>query len=76
MGQVIIRRLDDAALQRLKARAARKGHSLERELRAIVTAVARSDRAEFRDQAAAFRRRLAGRRHSDSTLLIRRDRRR
>jgi hypothetical protein len=48
--------------------------SLERELRAILTEAARRDRTGFRERAAAFRRKLAGRRHTDSTVLIRKDR--
>ena len=74
MGQVIIRNIDDDVLERLRARAARHGDPLEKELRSILTDAARRDRAGFRERAAAFRRTLAGRAHSDSTLLIREDR--
>ena len=74
MAQVVIRNLEDAAVARLKARAARKGHSLEQELRDIVAAAARPDHEEFRAKAARFRARLASRAHSDSTALIREDR--
>jgi plasmid stability protein len=74
MAQVVIRNLDDEAMRRLKARAARKGVSVEHELRTILTDAVRADRAGFGGRAAAFRRRLSGRRHSDSTRLIRKDR--
>lgn len=74
MAQVVIRNIDDGAIRRLRSRATRKGVSLERELRTIITQAARMDRTEFRSRAAAFRRRLAGRRHSDSTVLLREDR--
>lgn len=74
MAQVLIRNVDDAAIERLKARAARKGISLERELRMIIAEAARDDRATVRRRAAALRQALAGRRHSDSTKLIRADR--
>ena len=74
MAQVVIRNIDDEAMRRLKARAARKGVSVESELRTILTEASRADRTGFGEQAAAFRRRLAGRRHSDSTTLIRKDR--
>lgn len=74
MAQVLIRNIDDDAIRRLRSRAARKGVSLEQELRTILTEAARTDRTEFGKRAAAFRRKLAGRRHSDSTFLIRRDR--
>ena len=74
MAQVVIRNIDDEAMRRLKSRAARKGVSLERELRTILTEAVRVDHAGFAQRAAAFRRKLAGRRHSDSTTLIRKDR--
>ena len=74
MAQVIVRNVDDAAIQRLKRRAARKGTSLEGELRTIIAEAARPDRSAFRERASALRRRLAGRGHSDSTKLIREDR--
>lgn len=74
MAQVVIRNIDDVAMRRLKSRAARKGISLERELRTILAEAARVDRTDFAERAAAFRRKLAGRRHSDSTTLIRKDR--
>ena len=74
MAQVLIRNVDDIAIERLKARAARKKTSLERELRAIITEAARDDRPEVRRRAAEMRRVLAGRKHSDSTRLIREDR--
>ncbi len=47
-------------MRRLKSRAARKG--------------AGAERTGFGARAAAFRRKLADRRHSDSTRLIRKDR--
>ncbi len=40
MAQVIVRSLDDAVVAALKAKAARRGHSLEQELRNILTAAA------------------------------------
>ena len=74
MAQVVIRNIDDDAIRRLKARAARKGVPLERELRAILTEASNADRTGFEARAAAFRRKLAGRRHRNSTALIREDR--
>ena len=76
MAQVVIRNIDDAVMEQLRARARRKGIALERELREVLTAAARGDRAGFREQAAEFRRTLAGRRHSESTKLLRQDRQR
>ena len=74
MAQVVIRNIDEDAMRRLRSRASRKGVSLERELRTILTEASRADRTGFGKRAAAFRRQLAGRRHSDSTRLIRKDR--
>lgn len=74
MAQVVIRNIDDEAIRQLKERARRKGTSLERELRTIITDAVQSDRAGFRQRAAEFRKKLAGRKHSDSTALIRADR--
>ncbi len=76
MAQVLIRNIDDAAIARLRARAARKKTSLERELRDIITEAAHEGRAEVRRRASAMRRALAGRKHSDSTVLVRQDRER
>lgn len=76
MAQVVIRNIDEDAMRCLKLRAARKGVSLERELRAILTNAARADRTGFGERAATFRRKLAGRRHSNSTRLVRKDRER
>jgi plasmid stability protein len=76
MAQVVIRNIDDDVMERLRARARRKGIALERELRDVLTAAVRSDRASFRARAERFRQQLARRRHSDSTVLLRRDRRR
>jgi plasmid stability protein len=46
MAQVLVRNLSDDVVKRLKKRAAVKGHSLEQELREIVTAAAPLSRAE------------------------------
>jgi antitoxin FitA len=74
MAQVVIRNIDEDAMRRLKSRAARKGVSLESELRMILTEAARADRTGSGKRAAVFRRSLAGRQHSDSTRLIRKGR--
>jgi plasmid stability protein len=74
VAQVVIRNIDDEAMRRLKSRAARHGVSLERELRTILTEAVRVDRTGFAERAVVFRRKLANRRHSDSTALIRKDR--
>ena len=76
MAQIVIRNIDNTVMDRLRARARRKGVALERELRDVLTAAARGDLTSFREEASALRRTLAGRRHSDSTKLLREDRRR
>jgi plasmid stability protein len=40
MGQVLVRNLDDQVIERLKHKADLKGHSLEQELREVITAAA------------------------------------
>lgn len=40
MGQVLVRNLEDRVIDRLKAKAELKGHSLEQELRDVLTAAA------------------------------------
>ena len=40
MGQVLVRNLDDQVIEKLKHKAEIKGHSLEQELREIITAAA------------------------------------
>jgi antitoxin FitA len=74
MAQVIVRHLEDDTVRRLKERARRKGHSLERELRDILSAAARHDMAEFKALAAAIRARYQGTPQTDSALLLREDR--
>jgi len=75
MGQVLVRGLDDTAIERLKQRAERHHRSLEAELREILEQVSlQVDVATARDLADRIRRRLEGRPHSDSAELIREDR--
>jgi plasmid stability protein len=75
MGQVLIRELDDAVIERLKQRAQSHHRSLEAELREILENVSRQvDMATARDLADRIRRRLEGSPHSDSAELIREDR--
>jgi antitoxin FitA len=74
MAQVIVRHLEDETVRRLKERARRKGHSLERELREILAAAARQDMADFKSRAAAIRARYEGTPQTDSALLLREDR--
>jgi plasmid stability protein len=75
MGQVLVRGLDDAVIERLRKRAELHHRSLEAELREILDQVSRQvDIATTRDLADRIRRKLEGRPHSDSAELIREDR--
>lgn len=76
MARVLIRDLDERTVERLKTRAERNGRSLQAELQLIVERAAATDIVESREVAARIRRKLAGRKHSDSAVLIADDRRR
>lgn len=78
MAQVLVRDLDEKTVKRLKARAQRRGRSLQVELKTILEDAARSDSdlEKAKRLAAELRRELAGRKFSDSTELIAEDRRR
>ncbi len=75
MSQVLVRDLDPAVLERLKQRAAQSGRSLQAELKTILENAARPVPAAAA-LAARIRRKLSGRRHSDSADLVASDRRR
>jgi antitoxin FitA len=76
MARVLIRDLDDRVVDSLKARAARNRRSLQAELRMIVERAAATEMIESRRVAARIRRKLSGRKHSDSAALLADDRRR
>jgi plasmid stability protein len=73
---VLIRDLDERTVERLKKRASRNRRSLQAELQLIVERAAAIDMVESRDVAARIRRKLSGRKHSDSAALLAEDRRR
>ena len=75
MGQILVRGLDDAVIDRLKRRAESHHRSLESELRDILEQASRQvDVSVSADLADRIRRKLEGRPHSDSAALIREDR--
>lgn len=76
MAQVLVRELDPEWVERLKERAARHGRSLEAELRLILEQAATRDAVQAAVLAAKIRRRLTGRTHTDSALLVSEDRER
>ncbi len=76
MAQVLVRNLDPAVVERLKSRALRHGRSLQAEVKRVLEQAAGAGVEDARALAARIRRRLAGRRHSDSAALVAEDRRR
>lgn len=75
MSDVLVRALDRAALKKLKARAKEHGRSLQAEVKSILERAARASAADARVVAARIRRKLEGRRHTDSAKLLAEDRR-
>ncbi|MDE0391263.1 MAG: hypothetical protein OXI57_04245 [Rhodospirillales bacterium] len=71
--QVIVRNLDSEVVAVLKRRAQRKGHSMEHELRAILTGAARPERNEMIAEADRIRAMTPGP-LKDSVTLLRQDR--
>ena len=74
MGQVIVRNLDDLVIAALKAKAELHGHSLEQELRSILSKAALPNAQERVALADRIRSLTPKRRQTDSTALIREDR--
>ena len=76
MGNLTIRNLDDAVIDRLKGQARANQRSLEDEVRSVLTREV-SDHfrlATFREQAAALATTVDRTVQTDSTVLIRQDR--
>ena len=71
--QVIVRKLETAVVDALKRKARRKGHSLEQELRGILTRAAGPERTDLIAEADRIRAMTAGP-LEDSVTLIRQDR--
>ena len=76
MAQVLVRNLDERVVNGLKQRSLRNGRSLQAELHAIIERASMTDVIEGRALAARIRRKLSGRKHSDSAVLVAADRRR
>ncbi len=75
MAQVLVRNLDESVVEKLKARAADNGRSLQAELKAILEAQAGIvSKAEARILAARIRRRIVSRPQTDSGILQAEDR--
>lgn len=79
MPDVLVRNLDEAVVERLKARARSGGRSLQAELKWILEQAAqpaRPGRSAYRALADEVRATLAGRPQTDSAVLLDEDRRR
>lgn len=76
MGDVRVRKLADEVVAQLKARAKRNGHSLEAELRGILTVEAFRPYEEWTEKLANLRQELRNEygKFSDSTAIIREER--
>jgi plasmid stability protein len=73
MGQILVRNLDEAVIERLKEKARRENTSLEQTVRNVLTEAAKPSRAEAIEAARRIRERI-GPVSLDSTVLIREDR--
>ena len=67
MGQVLVRQIPDETIERLKAKAARHGRSLEAELRVILEHAV----ADPKEEILKLREALGGKRLPDSSDLVR-----
>jgi antitoxin FitA len=74
VAQILVRKLPDAVVDRLKARAKRNSRSLEAEARDILEQAVAREKAEFLRAADDMRARLAGRPHTETLELLREDR--
>jgi plasmid stability protein len=77
MPKVLVRDLDEATIERLKARARQHGRSLQTEMKTILEeAAGQMTMGEFREAILRLRRQLGKRRFSNSARLIARERQR
>jgi plasmid stability protein len=74
MAQILVRKLPEGVVERLKARAKDNGRSLEAEVRDILQQTVTKEKAEFLQAADAMRARLAGGHHTETLALLREDR--
>lgn len=74
MAQILVRGLNDEIVVRLKDRATSHGRSLESEARSILESAAGFTWEEARQVVNHWRKRLAGRKFSESVELVKEDR--
>ena len=76
MAQILVRKVDERLVRRLKASAQRNGRSLQAEVKTILEQNTPLDMKSARRLVDAIRKRLGNRRFDDSSALIRRERER
>ncbi len=76
MAEILVRDVNASTLERLKARAKRHGRSLQSEVKVILLEATDLSLREARHVATRWQKYLAGKMFSDSTELIREDRKR
>ena len=76
MSQLLIRDIEPETIERLKLRAKLNHRSLQGELKSIVEAATKMSIEEVKNTSAAWRKRLANSRFTDSSKLLREDRER
>ena len=74
MAQVLVRKLDPRVVDTLKTRAKIKGHSLEQELRLVLTKAAGPSSEEVRETARRIRAMTPRGLKTDTTAMLREDR--
>ncbi len=74
MGQILIRNIDDAIIERLKIRAAQNGRSFQAEIKIILDQAAHIDIETARLTALQIREKLKGRSAKDSADLLHEER--
>lgn len=71
MGQILVRNVDDRIVSRLKARARKRGRSLQAEVRNILEQESRTVTADAWTLADSIRKSFGGRKFEDSAKIIR-----
>lgn len=74
MGQILVRNIDDAVIERMKKRAKKEGRSLEAEVRLLIQRADKLDKEASLELIDRMRKRLKGKKFTDSVELIREDR--
>lgn len=74
MSDLLIRNLDDRAIDRLKQRARLSGRSLQKEVKLLLERVAGADSGATEEMLAGWQRKFSGRNLTPSADLIREDR--